>query len=285
MSSTTIYTRSTNQLVKQRKESVKAFRGVILTLMLSACSSGPETAPSNKTTEKAYSNAIAAVSANTAALGGERALDGIRTMVKRSLVEEGDFRDITIFATDREGRMRVDIFANGERVFAESFDGRRGHQWQQSDGQTPASDRGTVALSHTPHLPNHIFRLKDVGRNGHTLELTGHDSIDGVTHGVLKLTLSDGFETFLFIDTATGWVTRSRNKRALHVDVDDDEKVIEARMSDFRPVGEIIHPHSVVEIDLGTEEVLTRITLQDLKVNVELQPQYFEDLVQFVPDL
>ena len=87
------------------------------------------------------------------------------------------------------------------------------------------------------------------------------------------------------MDSSTGRVTRSRNRRALHVDVDDEEKVIEARMSDFRRVADIIHPHSVVEVDLATDKILTRITLQRLELNMELPPQYFDDLVQTVPDL
>ena len=264
---------------------MKLVFGLFSALLLAACGNNSETTPPKIGEEKTYANIAEAVSTNTEALGGVHALDGVQTMLKRSLIEEGELRDIAIFATDRKGRMRVDIFADGKRVFAESFDGERGHQWQESTGQVPASERGTVALSHTPQLPNHIFRLKDATANGHTLALIGHEKIDDVNYGVLELTLSDGFQTYLFLDTETGWVTRSRNVRALHVDLDDNEKLIEARMSDFRSVGDIVHPHSVVEVDLATDDVLTRITLQELKINVELAPAYFEDLVQTVPSL
>jgi hypothetical protein len=264
---------------------VKVLIGFVSVLTLAACSGESDLPPSGMAVNEAYTNVADAISANTEALGGAVALDAVQTMVKRSLIEEGDYRDIAIFATDRQGRMRVDIFADGERVFAESFDGTHGHQWRPDDGQTPASERGTVALSHTPHLPNHIFRLKDAVANGHTLELIGSEAIDDVNYGVLKLTLADGFQTFLFMDSSTGWVTRSRNRRALHVDVDTDQRVIEARMSGFRRVGNIVHPHSVVEVDLANEEILTRITLQSLDVNRELAPHYFNDLVQIVPEL
>ena len=76
--------------------------------------------------------------------------------------------------------MRVDIYAGGERVFAESFDGEAGHQWRPGEGQSAASAQGTIALSHTPQLPNHIFRLKDLEANGHRLRRIDSDRIDGV---------------------------------------------------------------------------------------------------------
>lgn len=264
---------------------MKLYFWCILVLTLSACGGDSKPVREKTSNDRKLNSVADAVELNTSALGGDVALDAVQTMIKRSLIEEGDYRDIAIFATDRQGRMRVDIFADGERVFAESYDGQLGHQWRPSDGQTVASERGTTALSHTPHLPNHIFRLRDVVANGHTLDFVETESTDGVEYIVLKLTLSDGFESFLFLDSSTGWVTRSRNRRALHVDVDDDEKVIEARMSDFRRVGDIIHPHRVVEVDLGTDEILTQITLQSLETNVELQAEYFDDLVQIVPNL
>lgn len=140
-------------------------------------------------------------------------------------------------------------------------------------------------MSHTPHLPNHIFRLKDLTANGHQVELVGSESIDGVDYEVLKVTLSDGFENYALIDPESGLVTRSRNKRALHVDVDDEEKVIESRMGDFRRVGAIVHPHSVVEVDLATGEILTRVTLESLELNQPLPEDYFSDLINAVPEL
>lgn len=233
--------------------------------------------------EPAVDPAADVIDQNTRALGGGPALDGVQTMVQRSRIVEGAYRDIAVFATDRSGRMRVDIFADGQRVFAESYDGEKAYQWSQRDGQSEASERGTVALSHTPQLPNHIFRLKDMAANGHSLELLEHEVIDGTEYSVLELTLSDGFETYLWVDRESGFVTRVRNTRALHVDVDDQERVIETRISDFRPVQGIVHPHRVEEVDLKTGETLVEIDLLSLELNQELPDSYFTDLVGEVP--
>jgi hypothetical protein len=212
------------------------------------------------------------------------ALNDVQTMVKRSLIVEGDYRDIAVFATDRKGRMRIDIFADCERVFAESYDGEKAYQWSPKDGQSAASERGTIALSHTPQLPNHIFRLKDLVANGHSLKLLGHEVVEGAEYSVLKLTLSDGFENYLWVDAETGFVTRVRNRRALHVDMDSAERVIESRISDFRRVGNIVHPHSVVEVDLRTGETLVVVDLLSVELNEDLPENYFKDLVREVPE-
>ena len=243
-------------------------------LCLSACQSPGGATSSADFDEVAISNLQQIVAMNSNALGGEEALDSVTTMVKRSRIGEGEYRDIAVFATDRLGRMRVDIFADGQRVFAESYDGSKAYQWNPEDGQSAASERGTVALSHAPQLPNHLFRLKDVAANGHSLELVEQQRIDDTEYSVLKLTLSDGFQNFLWVDLDSGFVTRARNTRALHVDIDDEEKVIESRMSDFRRVGGIMHPHSVVEVDLKTGDTLVEVTLLSMDLNVDLPGSY-----------
>lgn len=179
----------------------------------------------------------------------------------------------------------MDIFAEGQRVFAECYDGENAYQWNPKDGQSAASARGAVALSHTPQLPNHIFRLKDIAANGHTLELLEQEIIDGADYSVLKLTLSDGFENYLWFDRTSEFITRVRNTRALHVDVNDEEKVIESRISDFRQVGDIVHPHSVLEVDLKTGEALVEVSLLSVELNKELTSSYFSDLVREIPEL
>jgi len=258
---------------------------LLVFLTLAGCGDPPPPPDAGVLREPDRADVVEIIARNTAALGGEAALDAVQTMVKRSIIEEGQYRDIAVFATDRRGRMRIDILADGKRVYAESFDGQLGHQWQTGAEQTPSSARGTIAMSHTPHLPNHIFRLKDLTANGHQVELVGSESIDGVDYQVLKVTLSDGFETYALINSDSGLVTRSRNKRALHVDVNDDQKVIESRMDDFRQVGDIVHPHSVVEVDLASGEILSRVTLESLELNKPLPEDYFGDLVKTVPEL
>ena len=264
---------------------VKLILGTIISfsLLLVGCNHDVSTSePGNQgdTTQVDITDIIAL---NTDALGGQAALDGVRDMVKKSIIEQGEHRSTAIFTTSRKGRMRIDIFNGSERVFAESFDGRRGHKWNPKEGQSEASQLGTIALSHTPQLPNHVFRLKDMAANGHQLVFLEEQEIDGVNYYVLQLTLSDGFENFLFVDAESGLVKRIRNKRALHVDIDDDEKTIETLVYDFRRVGDIVHSYGAHEVDTSTGEILVKISVESLAVNKGAPTGFYADLVNMIP--
>ena len=257
----------------------------VLSVLLSSCAFDTSDPKEGTVVESEYDSTVDhLIAMNTNALGGEAALDAVRTMVKTSLIVEGKYRDIAVFVTDRMGRMRVDLFDDSERVFAESFDGTQGHQWDPKNGQVLASERGTIALSHTPQLPNHIFRLKDMRANGHSLEHVERDRTAEDGFALLKLTLQDGFVNYLWLDERNGLVKRVRNTRALHVDIDDEEKLIETRISDFRSIESIVHPHKVVEVDLRSGETLVDVTLLALQINTQIPEQYFFDLVDIVPE-
>lgn len=109
---------------------IKSFPALLplIFLTLSGCGNEPSPPDADALPHPDRPDVIEIITRNTAALGGEAALDAVQTMVKQSIIEEGEYRDTAIFATDRHGRMRIDIFADGKRVYAESFDGQLGHQ-------------------------------------------------------------------------------------------------------------------------------------------------------------
>src|SRR5205814_946231 len=76
--------------------------------------------------------------------------------------------------------------------------------------------------------------LHELKQRGHRLELVGRETIDGANYYVLRLTLSDGFTTSLYIDADSWLITRRRDVRPLHVDVDPTPTTNELRNSDFR---------------------------------------------------
>ena len=178
--------------------------------------------------------------------------------------------------------MRIDIYDLKEKawVFAESFDGKNGHQWSPEKGQEPASDKGTVALSHTPQYPGHIFQLKDMAAQGHKLDYIEKEQIQGVAYHVLKLTLSDGFETFYYIDEDSYLLRKSRSKRALHVDIDPDEQLIEVQYLDYREVGGTKKPFRFIEKEIITDTILMESNVLEYILNPSYSDTYFIDLGQ-----
>src|ERR687892_2365015 len=84
-------------------------------------------------------------------------------------------------------------------------------------GRVAESDRGTAALT---GLLGKLFGLHELQRRGHRVDLTGRERIDGIDYCALRITLNDGYTTTLYVDPKSWLVTRRRDFRPLHVDVD-----------------------------------------------------------------
>jgi hypothetical protein len=101
----------------------------------------------------------------------------------------------------RPGKVRIDIKRGDEHVFTEAFDGQKGWQWGgKGTAQKAATEKATAALRHGVELPGKLFGLHELKTRGHRIELTGRENIDGIQYYVLRLTLSDGYATTLYVD-------------------------------------------------------------------------------------
>lgn len=174
--------------------------------------------------------------------------------------------------------MRIDIKAGGKIVYAEAFDGERGWQWKGKDEIVDESTKGTAALRHGVELPDHLYGLHEVMHRGHQLELTGREKIDGTDYYALRLTLKDGYTTALCVDPETWLITRRRDVRPLHVDIDPTLKTIEQKMTDFRKVSGVMFSFANTETDLKTGKLLETTTARTITVNPQLDEARFGKL-------
>ena len=213
----------------------------------------------------------------TNAMGGRAALEAIQTVEFELHVTDPTFEvDGTYFAA-RPGKMRIDISTEGNHVFTEAFDGQRGWQWQRKDNaEKPASEKATAALRRGVELPGKLFGLHELKARGHWIELIGREKIDGINYYALRLTLGDGYTTTLYVDPNSWLLTRRRDIRSLHVDVDPTPTTIEQRSSDFRTVAGVKFAFASTETDLQSGHVLETTTVKSVKVNPPLVPAIFE---------
>lgn len=216
------------------------------------------------------------VERHTAAVGGIAALDSVRRLrVNLRIVEPGFTLD-GVYRADRTGRMRIDVYSEGRRVFTEAFDGGTG--WQMgadSTSATTADDAAAEALWHGTQYPNNVVPLHELEDRGHRLELAGRDTLDDVPYHVLRLTLSDGFETNWYVHPETWLLERRRDVRALHPDQDATERRLETRWSDFRSVAGVLRPFRSRQVDLATGEVLQRTEVEEIAVNPDFPVDVF----------
>lgn len=216
------------------------------------------------------------VERHTAAVADSAALDSVQRLRVHLRILEPGFTLEGVYRVDRRGRMRIDVYSDGRRVFTEAYDGETG--WQMgADGTsaTTADDAAAEALWRGTQYPSNIVPLHEVDDRGHRLELVGRDTVDDVAYHVLRLTLSDGFETDWYVHPETWLLERRRDVRALHPDQDPTEQRLETRWSDFRSVAGVLRPFRSRQVDLATGEVLQRTEVEGIVVNPDFPVDVF----------
>jgi hypothetical protein len=214
---------------------------------------------------------------NTKAMGGRAAIEAIRSIeVSLHISDPGSEVD-GIYYGARPGRMRIDISVAGKHVFTEAFDGRRGWEWNGKESKT-TSPGATAALQHGVELPGKLFGLHELRQQGHQVELVGREKIEGINYYALRVTLGDGYRTTLYVDPENWLITRRRDVRPLHVDIDPTPTTIEQRSSDFRTISGVRFAFAGSETDLKTGKVLETSQIKSIKINPPIGPSFFEKL-------
>jgi hypothetical protein len=214
---------------------------------------------------------------NAEAMGGRAAIEAIQSIEVSLHVSDPGSEVDGIYYAARPGKMRIDISVVGKHVFTEAFDGQRGWEWNGKESKTTSS-LATAALAHGVALPGHLYGLHELKQRGHQLELTGREKIDGIDYHALRLTLRDGYQTTLYVDPNSWLVTRRRDFRPLHPDIDPTPTTIEQKSWDFRAVAGVQFAFAGSETDLKTGKVLETSRINSIKVNPPIDPMFFESL-------
>lgn len=215
---------------------------------------------------------------NVQAVGGRAALEAIHSIRFDLHIVDPDFEVGGAYLAARPGWMRIDITANGNHVYTEALHGGRGWQWKGKGEPVDESATATAALRHGVELPGHLFGLHELRPRGHRIDLAGREKVDGINYYVLRVTLSDEYGTTLYLDPDSWLITRRRDVRPLHPDIDPTPTTIENKMSDFRRVGDLLFPFASTDTDLATRKVLETTTVRSITLNPAFDPGVFEKL-------
>jgi hypothetical protein len=219
------------------------------------------------------------IARNTKAMGGEKTIESVHSIAVDLHIVDPGFTVDGSYCAARPGRMRIDVKVEDKHVFTEAFDGERGWQWK-GEGSTTVeeSPKATAALRHGLELPGHLYGLHELRQRGHRIDLAGREKIEGVEFYALKITLKDGYETTLYVDPSSWLITRRRDVRPLHVDIDPTPTTIEQRMSDFRQVAGVWFSYANTETDLQTGKVLETTTIRTVSINPKIDEKVFREL-------
>jgi hypothetical protein len=214
---------------------------------------------------------------STQAMGGRSAIGAVQSVEVDLHIVDADVEVDGKYRAARPGRMRIDILAGGKHVYTEAFDGERGWQWKGTAVEE-ASPKGTAALRHGVELPGKLFGLHELHQRGHRVDLAKRETIDGTNYYALRITLTDGYTTTLYVDPVTWLITRRRDVRPLHVDVDPTPTTIESRFSDFRRIDGVLFAFAAADTDLATHKVLETTIVRSVKVNPHFDSAIFSTL-------
>ena len=211
---------------------------------------------------------------NTQAMGGRSIIEAVQSIEVDLHIVDADFEVDGKYRAARPGRMRIDIAADGKQVYTEAFDGTRG--WQsKGTAVEEASSKGTAALRHGIELPGKLFGLHELRQRGHRVDLAKRETIDGANYYALRVTLTDGYTTTLYVDPNSWLIMRRRDVRPLHVDVDPTPATIEARFSDFRKIDGALFAFVSTDTDLATGKILETTRVRSVKLNPQFDPTIF----------
>jgi hypothetical protein len=213
---------------------------------------------------------------NAQAMGGRVAIEAVKSIQVDLHIVDHDFEVDGKYQAARPGRMRIDILADDKHVYTEAFDGDRGWKWKgKGNDVEEESPKAIAALRHGVELPGKLFGLHELRQRGHRVDLATREAIDGTNYYVLRITLTDGYTTILYVDPNSWLITRRRDVRPLHVDVDPTPTTIESRFSDFQKVDGVLFAFATTDLDLATQRILETTTVRSIKLNPQFDPAIF----------
>jgi hypothetical protein len=215
---------------------------------------------------------------NTQAVGGRAALEAVHSIRVDLHITDPGFEVDGVYLAARPGWMRIDITANGQHVYTEALNGTCAWQWKGKGEPVDESPGATAALRHGVEIPGHLLGLHELRPRGHRIELVGREKVDGINYHLLRVTLSDGYSTTLYLDPDSWLITRRRDVRPLHPDIDPTPTTIENKMTDFRRVGDLVYPFASTDTDLANGKVLETTTVRSITLNPAINPSVFEKL-------
>ena len=215
---------------------------------------------------------------HTRARGGAEALDGIKSAaIDVEITENGQTFAIKYYAiADPQPLARVDVIIDGARVYSEGVDTEGVWLWPGDEPQARASVAEGSANALVHGVESNLVGLHRFAERGHALALAPREAIDGVEYYVVETTYSTGHKTYFYIDPTSWMITRKRDERAYHPDVDQTKQRVESRYSDFQESDGVVHSNRNEDIDLNTGQVLSTNRVLKRTMNPALPEGLFD---------
>lgn len=210
---------------------------------------------------------------HTEARGGAEALENIESIIVDIDITEPTFQVAGHYRASRQGLMRIDIYAEGERVFTEALGPKGGWQMYRDGSIADVSPEGEAALENG--LTGNLYGLHELQQRDYKFDFLGSAERNGGTFWEVERTAPDGSSQHLYFDKDTFLIASEIETNALHPDVDSTEVPQETFYSDYRETGGIIFSNKSETRNLDTGEVMQTIVTTSRELNPVLDPGQF----------
>ena len=215
---------------------------------------------------------------NASAHGGSENFARIQNVRFLLTISEPGFEVSGTYVATREGSMRIDIEAEGQRVFSEGLHNGQAWQWTPEGGFEEQDEAAAAALRHGIDFPGRFFTLEQVRDRGARVTLQGVVREGEHTLRQLRVTLPDGFSRDYLISQETGRIVRERDHRAFHPAVDATRHPVETRYQGELWLDGGLRFTSSSSSNAETGSWLGTTSVGSVEHNIEIAEGYFKPL-------
>jgi len=220
---------------------------------------------------------------NAEARGGRAAFENLRAMRLEVEIREPEFSVTVFYRATREGLVRVDVEADGQRVFTEALGPTGGWQLRRDqEAPAPLSPGGDAVLRRG--MISNLHALYQWPRHGYRLRLEP-GSADRPFDVVLAED-SAGFMRRLWIDRQSHLVIREYERSALHPDIDRRESEQYSQVEEWLEARGLRIPRVIRKFEIATGEEIqhSTVTGAELVMTGDSPPAWMDRQAFLPPD-
>jgi hypothetical protein len=210
------------------------------------------------------------VARHLAARGGRPALEALRSLrMTGRVLGSGGRQALVRREVARPGRIRTEFeFQGTTGVYV--WDGSQGWRVSPLEGRFAPEALSAEAAALAAEQADVEGPLVDWKAKGHRVELAGTEELPGGKAHRLKVTLKNGAVRELWVDAATGLVTRTASARSVR----GHEVAVEAAFADYRESGGVAFARSI-EVGVRGRPERLRIVVEAVELNPALDDSRF----------
>jgi hypothetical protein len=190
-------------------------------------------------------------------------------------IKEPTFEVTGTYVATRDGEMRIDIRAGGERVFSEGLHQGQAWEWRPAQGRQEVDEVAAATLRHGIDMPGRFYTMEQARSRGAGIEQVPSDEAEQLGQWQLRVTLEDGFGSDFFIDKSTALVVRARDFRAFHVGNDPTKTEIETRYQGALWIDGVLRSSLTENHDITAGKWLGTTEVRSVEHNIDIPEGYF----------